>query len=211
MAHGWRRARAASHLVRGGVGGGVRVRVRVGVRVRVSVRIRIKVGVGVRVGGRFSARGEDNVRRLVVAGHADVDVVAGLELGVHVGRSLVVRPRLREADHLVRVRVRVGVRVGVRVRVGAKVRVRVRVGAQVRVRVGAKVRVRVSGLELGLGSELTASPSGSVPGELTRRVASGEENGEPSACAMAASSSAFWAATSLVVVRRGRSTSLRGL
>ena len=49
-----------------------------------------------------------------------MDVVAWLELGVHVGRGLVVRPRLREADHLVRVGVgvRVRVRVGVGVRVG---------------------------------------------------------------------------------------------
>ena len=44
-----------------------------------------------------------------------MDVVARLDLGVHVRRRLVVRPRLREANHLVRVTVRL--RVGVRVRV----------------------------------------------------------------------------------------------
>ena len=98
--------------------------------------------MGLGLGG---ARGEDNVRRLVVAGHADVDVVAGLELGVHVRRGLVVRPRLREADHLVRVRVRVRVGVGVGLAVGVGFRFRVRL------RVRVRVRVRAS---LGLGLEL---------------------------------------------------------
>ena len=114
MAHGWRNASAASHLVRVRVRVRVRVGVRIGVRVRTGVRVRIWVRIWVRVGAGFSgARGEDDVRRLVVAWHADVDVEARLELGMHVGRGLVVRPRLREADHLVRVRVRA--RVGVRV------------------------------------------------------------------------------------------------
>ena len=45
--------------------------------------------------------------------------------------------------HLVRVRVRVGVRVRVRVGVGVRLRVRVRVGIGVRVRVRAGVGVRV--------------------------------------------------------------------
>ena len=156
MAHGWRSASAASHLVRVRVRVRVRVGVRIGVRVRTGVRVRIWVRVGV---GFSGARGEDDVRRLVVAWHADVDVVARLELGMHVGRGLVVRPRLREADHLVRVRVRA--RVGVRVRVRVRVRARARARARARVKVslglyleGALVREEEAVRPLGRARQL---------------------------------------------------------